>query len=353
MKLIVQIVLFSLSFFSSFIISRNSGSNELNSLYYIFSLAPFLDFSLSSLIFKKVSLNETLIKQSFIGIISLFIFKDFLFFYLFVFSRQLLQSVINKYLLINNIEREKKLRLYNGVQLFIAGLIAFFIELKYALQLFTLINFIVVISEFLKERNVKTRNLKSSLFILSKNKTNYFKNFFFKGSISIIIGSFYISNLFLIIEKDNTLFLVIGLQILNALTNAYHLLKNHIFFKYNFSDLLNKFPYTKVYTILFFLSLISIWFFPIKSNTLYLVLIILIGEMGLIHISNLRMIKGDFNFVYRLSFIVLIQLLFIHNMLPFIIVFILISTVYYLASIIYGEVFILGSRSFRSKYIKF
>jgi hypothetical protein len=62
-------------FLTPFLLNFICGENELNSIYYLMSLAPFLDLSLNSLVFEKVNPKSVIKFQLVIGVFSAIIFS--------------------------------------------------------------------------------------------------------------------------------------------------------------------------------------------------------------------------------------------------------------------------------------
>jgi hypothetical protein len=242
---------------------------------------------------------------------------------------------------------EQILRVFVGTQLFFAGISSIFIEFEKAILCISLINLFLVLwfyshnteKKYLFENNVSDQN---------NRLTNYFTTIFFrfikKSNLSIIIGSVFMSNLFLIIEKQYSIFLVVGLQLLNAATNFYHLFKRNHFFERNILHYLEKIKYRLIYSILVICSFVLINLTGKFNLNFHIIGIVIFGEIGLIHISNKRILKSDFKFVYRLAAVVLIEYLYLYEFLSIEYLLLSCAFIYYYLSFKYGEIYILDSR---------
>jgi hypothetical protein len=346
MKSILWFLIISLGFFSSFIINRFSGSIELNKLYYLLSLSPFLDFSINSNVFQGEHPRKTLKLQLFVGILSFLCLVEYGYFFLFVFSRQLLQTYINFYTISSLGNIEQILRILMGVQLFFAGTLSILIDFKTSILILSIINLILVIWFYFRNPQVK------HVFENDITKQNNFLLKYFqpilsrlvkKGNASIILGSIFMSNLFLIIESQYSIYLVLGLQILNAATNFYHLFKKNRYFETHFLHFLEKINYSLIYLILISCSFLVIHFTGKLNLVFNIISIVIFGEIGLIHISNKRLLKSDFKFVYRLAVVVIIQYLYLKEFLSIEILLLSCAFIYYYISFKYGEKYILDS----------
>lgn len=321
-------------FLTPFLLNFICGENELNSIYYLMSLAPFLDLSLNSLVFEKVNPKSVIKFQLVIGVFSAIIFSKLFYFFLFVFSRQILSTIVNYAMFSAKHGIEKNLRIYLGLQLLISAILTAFFQIENSIIIITAINIIIVIISY--------RNLFTFLEPLSEEKVG---NFFIKKSnLTIILGSFFISNLFIIIDKSQTIYLVLGLQTINIFTNSYHYFKHFTIMNINIQNFLNGLPYGRLY---FFGSIAIFTVITALNLSTILVMIacIVFGEIIQIHIANKRILISDFNFIYRLLLIVFAQYLYILNILNIEALTLIIILFYYLISIVYGKIFILDSRS--------
>jgi hypothetical protein len=325
---IFQFSILLFGFLTPILLKYSTNDKDLSLIYSYFALSPFIDGSANALVFKKVNVKGIYFVQFTFCLLSIVLFDDILL-VVFIFTRQLLLTNLNYYILHEEYKFDRHIRLYLGIQLFLCSLASFILGLYQSIALISVINLFLVIFSLNK--------------IQIGNRKIQFEDLFSLGSIALIVGSFYIEAMFQVINKQYTILLIYGLQLINLYNGIYHFFRNKINIWSPLRILYEE--YIPLFAIIISIFSVLLSYFFKSSETIFFIISFVVCEISITHLFVMRQKKNNFNFVYRLIVVVLImnmlknqnyELLIIHFMLVFF---------YYLITIIYGRYFILGSRS--------
>lgn len=315
--------------FSVFLLREMLNEENLNKIYFSLSLAPILDLSMNSRGFGETKIEDILILQIVIGtFLCLIISEEFLILF-FVLTRQILTTIMNRSYKLEKYNVELNIRIYLSTQLIVLGLLIFIFTLNQALL--ALISFNLFLT-FILNQSINWAQLTLKKTILYE--------IFKISNLSMLLGALYISLLFKITNSSETIYLIIGLQVLNLVTNTFHFVKEYLTTRPRVFIILNNYVYQA--GIILSITVFSLGLFSTITTSI-LVISIVLFEILQVAVQNERIRRNDFLFSYRLILVVIAELLFLNDWLALEIL-IFVTIFYYFLNLRYGKTLVLGSR---------
>lgn len=234
----------------------------------------------------------------------------------------------------NKYSNELNTRIYLGLNMLLVSGISLLTNLQTGILSLTIMNLIVIALKIVNNNgkiNLSNNNLLSEVM----NKSN----------LAVIIGASYIAMLFKMINPNYTLYLIIGLQILNFSTTLFHFMKERIYSQSRYILQLSKHldRLSKISIIGF---IILFQFFDKVNLT---IASIIVYEIIQILIQNERFRMNDFSFVYRILVVVITQYFYLQGIVSIEILFYTITMLFYFINFRYGKIFVLDPRSLQSR----